>query len=142
MASEKYIAAVSLALFIMFVGEIISIFHFMINNADFYRIEPEPKIFQFISIGVAPAVVMTAISYFLTKRYGSKPVGSMIFAGGAILLLGMIISFTMVDDIDEKYKTVGVELVSPIFMVVSIPVMIVGATLFKIKKKKPKKEYF
>ena len=142
MASEKYIAAVSLALFIMFVGEIISIFNFMINNAEFYRIEPEPKIFQFVSIGVAPAVIMTAISYFLTKRYGSKPVGSMIFAGGAILLVGMIVSFTMVDDIDEKYQTTSVLLVSPVFMIVSIPVMITGASLLKIKKKKHKKEYF
>jgi len=142
MAVEKFIAMASLGLFIMFAGEIISIFNFMINNAEFYRIEPGPKIFQFISIGVAPAVIMAAVSYFLAKKYGSKQIGSMIFAGGAILLVGMIISFTMVDDIDEKYKTTSVVIVSPIFMIVSIPVMILGASLLKIKKKRPKKEYF
>ena len=142
MGVEKYIAIASLGLFIMFVGEIISVFYFMINNAEFYRIEPEPKIFQFISIGVAPAVIMATVSYFLAKRYGSKQIGSTIFAVGAILLVVMIISFTMVDDIDEKYQTTSVVIVSPLFMIVSIPVMIVGASLLKIKKKRPKKEYF
>lgn len=141
MGIEKYIAAASLGLFIMFAGEVISVFNFMIIGAD-YNIEPDPKLYQFISIGVAPAVIMTVVSFAMTKRYGSRQIGAMIIAGGAILLIGMMISFTMLDDIAEKYQTQTVLITPPVFMVVSIPVMVVGAILFKIKKKRPKKEYF
>jgi len=141
MGIEKYIAAASLGLFIMFVGEVISVFNFMIIGAD-YDIEPDPKLYQFISIGVAPAGIMAGVSFIMSKRYGSKQIGSMIITGGAILLVGMIISFSMIDAMPEKYKTQTVLIIPPLFIAVSIPVMIVGGILFKIKKKRPKKEYF
>jgi len=49
-----YIAIAGIGLYAIFVGEIISIFNFMIDPTltDFF--EPESKILQFISIGVAP----------------------------------------------------------------------------------------
>ena len=139
MAIEKYIAAASLGLFIMFVGEIITIYDFMIEPRQ--EIEPAPKILQFISIGIAPAVILAGVSFIMVKRYGSKPIGSMIIAGGAILLVGMFYANTLLDDIDPIYLVFAVTLTPPLFMGVSIPVMIVGALLFRIKKKKPKKDY-
>ncbi len=55
MAVEKYIAAASLGLFVMFVGEIITLYVFMIEPLqpdDPFSIigeyEANPKIFQFI----------------------------------------------------------------------------------------------
>ena len=139
MGVEKYIAAASLGLFIMFVGEIITIYDFMIDPmAD---IEPAPKILQFISIGIAPAVIMCGVSFIMAKRYGSKPIGSMLLAGGVILLVGMLYANTLVEDIDPIHQIFAVKIVPPLFMAVSIPVIIVGALLFRIKKKRPKKEY-
>ena len=139
MGIEKYIAAASLGLFIMFVGEIITIYNFMIEPER--EIEPEPKILQFISIGVAPAVILAATSFIMSKRYGSKPIGMMIIAGGSILLVGMFIAQTMIENIDPDYLVDAVLIVPPLFILVSIPTIIFGAILLRVKKRKPKKEY-
>ncbi len=139
MAIEKYIAIASLGLFIMFVGEIITIYHFMIDPPR--EIEPTPKILQFISIGVAPALVLTGVSFIMAKRYGSKFIGSLIIAGGIILFVGMAYSYLLLDDIDTEYQEFAVNLTPILFMVVSIPVIVFGAILFRIQKIRPKKEY-
>ena len=140
MAIEKYIAAASLGLFIMFVGEILTLYDFMIDPIR--EVQPTPKILQFISIGVAPAVILAGVSFIMAKRYGSKPISTMIIAGGAIMFAGMAIANTLVEDIEEIYLVFAVTITPPLFMGVSIPVMITGGLLFKIKKKRPKKEYF
>jgi len=139
MAIEKYIAAASLGLFIMFVGEIITVFNFMIEPLT--EFEPTPKILQFIFIGVAPAVVLTGTSFIMSKRYGSKPIALMIIAGGAILLVGMIVARSFIESIDPAQLVDAVIITPPLFMAVSIPVIILGVILLRVKKKKPKKEY-
>ena len=141
MAVEKYIAAASLGLFIMFAAEMITIYDFMINSES-EVFEPESKLLQFISIGVAPALILTGVSYIMCKRYGSKPIGAMIFAGGVSLLVGMIITFTLVDRIKEEFLLVSVIVAPLVFMAVSIPVMVFGGLLmFRIKKRRAKKDY-
>ena len=140
MGIEKYIAAASLGLFIMFVGEILTLYNFMIEPQ--IDIEPEPKILQYISIGVAPAVILCGTSYIMSKRYGSKLVSKMIIAGGAILLIGMIIAQLLLGEIETIYLLPAVTIIPPLFMAVSIPVMITGIILIRVKKKRPKKEYF
>ena len=140
MAVEKYLAAASLGLYIMFVGEILTLYNFMIEPQ--VEVEPDPKVLQYISIGVAPAVILTGVSYIMSKRYGSKPIGTMIISGGAILLVGMLFAQTLLGYIEEAYLTQAVTITPPLFMVVSIPVIIFGAFLLRIKKRRPKKEYF
>jgi ABC-type transport system involved in multi-copper enzyme maturation permease subunit len=136
---EKYIAAASLGLFIMFVAEIITLYIFMIEPPR--DVEPEPKILQFISIGVAPACVLAGTSFIMSKRYGSKPIGLMIIASGVILFVGMLMAQSLIDSIDQAYLISTVRITPPLFMGVSIPVIIFGVMLFRIKKQKPKKEY-
>jgi len=135
-----YIAIAGIGLYAIFVGEIITIFNFMIDPTltDFF--EPESKILQFISIGVAPAVIMSGTSYMMARKFGSKQIGRLIIAGGIVLLVGMSYAYTMLDSIDKDYHMFTVIIVPPLFMAVSIPVMIFGALLFRIKKR-PKK-YF
>jgi hypothetical protein len=146
MAIEKWLAVTSLALFAMFSGEMISIYNFMITapaQLEFSLIfEADPKIFQFISIGVGPAGILAAVPFIMTKRYGSRPIGGMIIAGGIVLLLGMITCYFMLDDIDDAYLTDVVTFVPVLFIVLSFPVIGVGAYLTKLKKIRPKKEYF
>ncbi len=139
MGSEKWIAATGVALYVMFVGEILTVFDFLIDPVR--EIDPDAKILQFISIGVVPAMILTAVSFLMSRRYGSKQVGMMIIGGGIILLVGMGIAFTMIDRVDKTQLVDSVIIVPPLFMVVSIPIMVVGALLFRIKKR-PKKEYF
>ncbi len=145
MGIEKYIAAASLGLFAMFVGEIITLYTFLINppeNFEFIQqIEPSPKILQFISIGVAPAVIMAGVSFIMSKKYGSKPVSAMIIAGGAVLLVGMIYSYTLIDEIKPDYVVDSVKIVPPLFILVSFAVIAFGIILLRVKKPKPKKEY-
>jgi len=146
MAIEKWLAVTSLGLFAMFAGELISIYYFMTNVPEAIEFsitfDADPKIFQFISIGVAPAGILAAVPFIMTRRYGSKPIGVLIIAGGVIMLSGMIVSYSMVDQIDEIYLTDIVKFVPVLFMILSIPVIAVGAYLTKEKKKKPKKEFF
>ena len=148
MAVEKYIAAASLGLFVMFVGEILSLYFFMVDPPDpndpfslLLEFEADPKIYQFISIGVAPASIMAGVSFIMTKKTGSKNIGIMIVAGGAFLLAGMIYANSLVSKIEPEYLTEAVSFVPPLFMIVSIPVMVIGALLFRIKKPKKKKDY-
>ena len=134
-----YIAMASIGLYAMFVGEIISIFNFM-GEQTFMTFEPESKILQFISIGIAPAVIMSGTSYMLARKFGSKQIGWMVITGGIILLVGMSCAYTMLDSIDKDYHVFTVIITPPLFMVVSIPIIIVGGLLFRIKKRP--KRYF
>ena len=134
-----YIAIAGIGLYAIFVGEIISIFHFM-SEQTFETFEPESKMLQFISIGVAPAVIMSGTSYMLARKFGSKQIGWLIITGGIVLLVGMFCAYTMLDSIDKDYHVFTVIITPPLFIVVSIPVMIVGALLLKTKKRL--KRYF
>jgi len=134
-----YIAMASIGLYAMFVGEIISIFNFM-SEQTFVTFEPESKILQFISIGVAPGVIMSGTSYMMARKFGSKQIGRLVIAGGIVLLVGMSYAYTILDSIDKDYQVFTVIITPPLFIVVSIPVMIVGALLFRLKKRP--KRYF
>ena len=134
-----YIAMAGIGLYAIFVGEIISIFHFM-SEQTFVTFEPEGKILQFISIGAAPGVIMSGTSYMIARKFGSKQIGWLVIAGGIVLLVGMSYAYTMLDSIDKDYQVFTIIITPPLFIVVSIPVMIVGALLFRLKKRP--KRYF
>jgi hypothetical protein len=139
MAIEKWVGAASLGLFVLFVAEILTIFNYLSNPTQ--EIQPGGKILQYISIGIAPAMILAGTSYLLSRRFGSRLIGSMIMAGGTILLAGMYYANNMLAHIPSQYLVTEVTVTPPFFMVVSIPVMIVGALLFRLKPK-PKKQYF
>ena len=133
-----YIAMAGIGLYAMFVGEIISIFNFM-NNPEIV-IEPASKVLQFISIGVAPGVIMSGTSYMIARKFGSKQIGWLVIAGGIVLLVGMLYAYTILDNIDKEYQVFTVMITPPLFILVSIPIIAVGALLFRLKKRP--KRYF
>ena len=135
---EKYIAIAGIALCVMFVAMIITIFQFM--NEPTIDIHPAEKVLQFISMSIAPATVMFGTSFMLARKFGSRQIGSLIIIGGIIVLVGMFFANTLIDDIDKSYRVYTVTITPPLFMLVSIPIMIFGALLFRLKKR-PKK-YF
>ena len=134
-----YIAMAGIGLYAIFVGEIISIFHFM-SEQTFETFEPASKALQVISRGAAPAVIMSGTAYMIGRKFGSKQLGWLVIAGGIVLLVGMSYAYTMLDDIDKDYQVFTVMITPPLFILVSIPIMAVGALLFRLKKR-PKK-YF
>ena len=143
MALEKYLAIAGLALSIFFVAEIITVFNFMINPSDSadFGFEAAPKIFQFISLSIAPATIVFGVSFVLSKRYGSKLNGMLMITAGVIILAGMILAYTMIEHIQEKLIDTSVEATPIIFMIVSIPIIFFGIRLLKTKPRKPKKSY-
>ncbi len=146
MGSEKWLAALSVALFAMFAGEMISVYNFMINIPEddgFLRaFSADSKLIQFVSIGVGPAGILAGVAFIMSKRYGSKQIGGMIIVGGIIMLVGMFVCYSMIDKIDDNYITDAVKYLPILFMALSIPVMAIGSYLMKERKKRPKKQYF
>ena len=143
MALEKYLAIAGFALSVFFVAEIITLFSFMANpsgNLEF-GFEAAPKIFQFISLSIAPATIVFGVSFVLSKRYGSKLNGILMITAGVIVLAGMILAYSMIEHIQEKLIDTSVEATPIIFMVVSIPIIFFGTKLLKTRPRKPKKNY-
>ena len=143
MSLEKYLAIAGLALSIFFVAEVITVFNFMSIPSDeaMFAFEAAPKLFQFISLSIAPAMIVMGVSFVLSKRYGSKLNGILIISSGVVVLLGMIFSYTMIENIQEKLIDITVEITPLIFMCVSIPIILLGIRLLKTKPRKPKKNY-
>ncbi len=149
MAIQKWLAIASVGLFAMFAGEIISVYNFLATNtttasdSDFaISFAADPKLLQFISIGVAPAGITAAVAFIMSRQYGSKPIGSLIILGGAILFVGMLVSYSILGDIGEEYLTTSVQITPIVFMALSPVVMIFGVLLLRPKKRRPKKEFF
>ena len=140
MAIEKWVAAASLGMFCMFVAELASISIFLKHPS--YDIDPSSQMREFISISGAPALILAGSSFLLARRYGSRLCGSLIIAGGIVTIVGMYyISTELVPAISPVYLVSELSITPTLFMVVSIPVMVVGGLLFKTKPK-PKKDYF
>ena len=146
MAIEKWLAITSVGLFAMFAGEMISVYYFMLTVPEDAVVaqgfQPDPKLIQFVSIGVAPAGILAAVAYIMSRNYGSKQIGGLIIVGGIILLAGNVVSYSMIDSIPDVYVTDAVNYLPLLFIVLSAPVMGVGASLILKRKKRPKKEYF
>ncbi len=146
MAIEKWLAITSVGLFAMFAGEMISVYNFMNTVPEDAVVaqgfSPDPKLIQFVSIGVAPAGILAAVAFIMSRNYGSKQVGSLIIIGGIILLAGNVVSYSMIDSIRDNYVTDAVKYLPLLFIILSAPVMGVGASLILKRKKRPKKQFF
>lgn len=139
MAIEKWVAVASLGLFVMFVAQMISICLYLAHPS--HDIDPSSQIKEFISISVAPALVLAGSSFVLARRYGSRLVGSLIISGGIITIGGMYYVSTLIPKIAPAYVVPELT-ISPIaFAVSSIPVIIIGSLLFRLKPM-PKRDYF
>lgn len=139
MAIEKWIAVASLGLFIMFVAQMISICVYLSNPS--HDIDPSSQIKEFVSISIAPALILSGSSYVLGKRYGSRLAGSLIIAGGIITIIGMYYVTMLIKQIQDAYLVPELTMGPYLFIVISIPVIIVGALLLRTKPM-PKRDYF
>ena len=124
MALEKYMAIAGLALSIFFVAEVLTLFNFMIDPADndSFGFEAAPKLFQFISLSIAPAGIMMGVSFYLSKRYGSRFNGMLIILSGVIVLVGMLYANTMLEDLKPElvdFATTLSFLVAPIIAILN-----------------------
>lgn len=119
----------------MFVAQVNVLYNFLIDPIQ--GIETTPKLLQFISISVAPASILAAVSYIMSRRYGSRSIGAMIIASGVIIILGMTHAYMLIEDIDPKLHNPVIEALPIVFAVIGIPIILVGASL--LRKKNPKR---
>ena len=108
---------------------------------DSFGFEAAPKLFQFISLSIAPATIMMGVSFHLSKRYGSRFNGMLIILSGIIVLVGMVYAYTMIEDLKPDLVDSAVEITPLIFICVSFPIIIIGSRLLKTRPRKPKKNY-
>lgn len=139
MAIEKWISLASLGLFIMFVAQMISISVYLSHPS--HDIDPSSQIKEFVSISIAPAVILSVSAYLLGKRYGSRLAGSMIVTGGIITIVGMYYVTILIKQIQDAYLVPELTMSPYVFMAISIPVIILGLLLFRVKPM-PKRDYF
>ena len=139
MAIEKWIAAASLGLFIMFVAQMISISTFLIHPS--HDIDPSSQIKEFISISIAPAIILSGASLIMAKRYGSRLIGSIIITGGIITIVGMYYVNSIIPQIASAYIVPELTIAPPAFIIISFPVIFIGFLLFRLKSK-PQRDYF
>ncbi|MBA4448364.1 MAG: hypothetical protein H2B07_05695 [Nitrosopumilaceae archaeon] len=148
MQLEHWLGLGSIAFFVLFVLVVSSLYIFMFDdpNTSDLPIDADnfanPKLLQFISITIAPGGILAAVAFILSKYYGSKKIGAMLIVDGIILLAGMAFSQTLIDSIAEPYITDTVLIMPPLFMGLSILVIVFGIRLMKVRKPRPKKEYF
>lgn len=139
MAIEKWVAVASLGLFVMFVAQMISISVYLSHPS--YDVDPSSDIKEFISISVAPALVLAGSSFVLARRYGSRLVGSLLISGGLVTIAGMYYVGTLIPHIAPAYVVPDLTIAPIIFTATSIPVIIIGSLLFRVKPM-PKRDYF
>jgi ABC-type Na+ efflux pump permease subunit len=138
-AIEKWISVASLGLFIMFVAQMISICVYLTHPS--HDIDPSSQIKEFVSISIAPAVILSGSAYVLGKRYGSRLAGSLVVSGGIITIIGMYYVTILVKQIQDAYLVPELTTGPYIFIAISIPVIIIGSLLFRVKPM-PKRDYF
>ncbi|MDE1812553.1 MAG: hypothetical protein KGH86_04865 [Thaumarchaeota archaeon] len=139
MAVEKWIAVASFGMLVMFVAQMISISVYLSHPA--YDIDPSSEVKEFISISVAPGLVLAGISFMLARKYGSRFVGSLLIAGGIVTIVGMFYVSTLMPKIISAYIVPELTLSPIVFSISAIPVIAIGALLFKLKPM-PKRDYF
>ena len=148
MQLEYWLGLGSIAFFVLFVLVVSSLYLFMFDdpNTSDLPIDPDnfanPKLLQFISITIAPGGILAAVAFILSKYYGSKKIGALLIIDGLVLLAGMAFCQTLIGDIAEPYITDTVLILPPLFMGLSVPVFFFGIRLMKVRKPRPKKEYF
>ena len=101
MAIEKWIAVASFGLFVMFSAQMISICVYLTHPS--HDIDPSSQVKEFVSISIAPALILSGSSYVLARRYGSRLAGSFIIAGGIITVIGMYYVTILIKQIQDAY---------------------------------------
>lgn len=138
MAIERWVAVASLGLFAMFVAQMISISVYLAQPT--HDIDPSSQIREFISISVAPALVLAGSSFVLARRYGSRLVGSLLITGGVVTIAGMYYVNTLIMKIIPAYVVPELTSSPMVFTITAIPVIVIGVLLFRVKPM-PKRDY-
>lgn len=126
----------------MFVLLITSFYNFLVGSEgkgpDRFVDIPAVMI-KSISISAAPSLILAGIAFGLSKNYGNKLTGVILFFSGIVLILGMIISLFISSSIPNDFFQPILVLTPYIFIPAGIGIIIIGIYLYRKSKKEIKK---
>jgi hypothetical protein len=136
---ETGVSLASLGLIVMFVLLLYSFISFLIGpKALGTVVQTEGVIIQIVSISAAPGIILAGITYGLVKNYGSKIIGIILCASGAILLIGIILTEKMIAKIPEDLYVPGIVPGTYAILAAGIGIIIIGLiTFMREGKRKP-----
>jgi hypothetical protein len=137
---EDWTSIASLGLSIMFAALLLSFYNFLIGpegDGPERVVDPGSLILQIIFISAAPCVVLAGFVFGMARGYGSKIAGTMLIAGGAVMIAGMAASLSLLARIPEQYVVGVVGYVPYFFMPAGAGVMAVGALVLAATKRSP-----
>jgi len=130
---DNWLSLGSLGLSIMFVLLLLSFYNFMVGNEgkgpDRF-VDINGVIIKTISISSAPSLILAGIAFGLSKNYGNKLTGILLFFSGLIISIGMIISLNIASRITSEFFQPILIIVPYIFIFGGLGILIIGLFLY------------
>lgn len=139
MKLETWVALASLGLSVMFVALLLSFYNFLIGpdgQGPERVVDPGGLLIQQVSISAVPSVILAVFSFILARDTGNKQAGMLLLAAGALMVVGMYFSTTLVPMIKNEFAVGGIGIVPYIFMAAGAGVTGLGGYLAS-KKARP-----
>lgn len=137
---EDWTSLASLGLSAMFVTLLLSLYNFLIGpqgDGPERVVDPGSLMLQSIFISAAPCVVLAGFVFGMAKTYGARIGGTMLVAGGIIMIAGMAASIQLLAQIPDQYVVGVVGVVPYFFMAAGVGVTAAGGYLVAASKRRP-----
>jgi hypothetical protein len=137
---EDWTSIASLGLSVMFVALLLSFYNFLIGpqgDGPERVVDPGSLMLQIIFISAAPCVVLAGFVFGMAKTYGARIGGTMLVAGGVIMIAGMAASLPLLARIPDQYVVGTVGFVPYFFIAAGAGVTAVGGYLVAASKRRP-----
>ncbi len=136
---EDWTSIASLGLSLMFVVLLLSLYNFLIGPQGVGPervVDPGSLMLQSIFISAAPCVVLAGFVFGMTKTYGARIGGTVLVAGGIIMIAGMAASIPLLARIPDQYVVGVVGFVPYFFIAAGVGVTAVGGFLIAASKRR------
>jgi hypothetical protein len=136
---EDWTSLASLGLSVMFVALLLSFYNFLIGpegKGPERVVDPGSLMLQNIFISAAPSLALAGFAFGMGRSHGARVGGTMVLAGGLIMIGGMVASLQLLPRIPSQY-VVGVVGVAPyFFMAAGAGMAAVGGYLIAATKRR------
>lgn len=137
---EDWTSIASLGLSAMFAVLLLSFYNFMIGpegEGPERVVDPGSLMLQIIFISAAPCVVLAGFVFGMAKTNGARIGGTVLLAGGIVMIAGMAASLPLLARIPEQYVVGTVGYVPYFFIAAGAGVTAVGGYLVAASKRRP-----
>ncbi len=132
MKLEYWLAIVSIGLSLMFVCYVLSFYNYLkFQQKETERfVDIDGVLLKAISISAAPCLVLSGVVFGLLRSYGAKIPGLLLLTSGMIMVTGMIYLYFLTITISQDYKSIIIDTMPFMFIVVGFLISLMGLYLF------------